>query len=107
MHATAALAAASLAARPTPPAVPHDDASLAEGDCAIARLQQTRNAADFWLDDEELDSLWIAVRRVPRPLTDREQTFLTHFAQTAESWVESYATTDEYRAMRRLERIAS
>jgi hypothetical protein len=86
-----------------PVSAPHDEATLREGDEAIARIAERRSARDFMLSDDELDRLWVAVRRTPRDLTLREQGFLAHFRNTPDSWAESYETTTEYRASRRLE----
>ncbi len=86
---------------------PHDEATLREGTEALNDIEARREIRELQLDDDELDALWLAIRREPRVLTLREQRYLAHFKHEPESWAENYETTDEFRAMRRMERASA
>ena len=79
---------------------PHDEETLKEGAIALADIEQRREIREMLLDDDELNALWIAIRREPRVLTLREQRYLAHFHHTADAWADSYETTDEFRALK-------
>jgi transposase InsO family protein len=87
--------------------VPHDEDTLAAGTAVLATLEERRERRALMLSDDELDELWIAIRRDGRALTLREQRFLSHFGNTAEQWADSYEMTDEFRALQRRMRRAS
>ncbi len=95
-------AAAALEALEAPSEIaPHDEEILREGDLALADIEARREIRALQLDDDELDSLWVGIRRDPRVLTLREQRFLAHYEHTPESWAINFETTDEFRAMLR------
>ncbi|MGB8414422.1 MAG: DDE-type integrase/transposase/recombinase [Candidatus Binatus sp.] len=93
--AAAALEALDAPAEPTP----HSEEVLREGAEALAEMDERRELRELQLSDDELDALWLAIRREPRVLTLREQRFLAHYENTAESWADNFETTPEFEAM--------
>ncbi len=77
---------------------PHDEETLREGAAALAAIEQRRAAREADLSDDELWTLWIAVRRTGRELNERERAFLSRFGNTSESWAISYETSSAYQA---------
>jgi putative transposase len=109
IHLTAALAAASaaldLAHGRVAPVEPHSPEVLAEGEQVLLRHARQAEARAARLSDDQLDLLWVKIRRTGEPLTDREQQHLDRYGNTCESWALSYEGSSTYRAMRRLERF--
>lgn len=99
---TAAAAALKALEKPSEPA-PHDQETLNEGARALEEMERRRELRELQLDDDQLDVLWVAIRREPRTLTLREQRFLAHYGNTPDSWAASDETTTAYSAMRRLD----
>jgi putative transposase len=77
---------------------PHDEEILREGARAIEAIEQRRAAREADLSDDEVWSLWVAIRRAGRRLSEREQAFLSRYGNTAESWAASYEGTPEFQA---------
>lgn len=95
---TAAAEALEALDEPAEPA-PHDEETLRAGAIALADIEHQRELRDLQLDDDELDALWIAIRRERRALTLREKAFLAHYQHSAESWADCFETTTEHRAL--------
>jgi hypothetical protein len=93
--AAEALAALDAPAEP----VPHDAETLRAGDLALEEIERRHEIRDLQLSDDELDALWLAIRRDPRALTLREQRFLAHYKHSAKSWADCYETTPEFQAL--------
>jgi len=100
---TAAAAALEALDAPAEPA-PHDESDLREGAEALRELMNRKTRREALLNRDQLWDLWIAIRRAGRPLTEREQAFLSRFGNTAESWAISYESTSDYQAGLDLER---
>jgi hypothetical protein len=94
--ATAALDALNAPSEPAP----HDEQTLREGALAVADLERRHELRALQLTDDECDELWVAIRREPRMLTLREQDFLAHFKNSAESWATNFETTPEFAALK-------
>jgi transposase InsO family protein len=92
--------AAPAAARPTPSAQ-----EIAEWEERNAKREAERPLREFENDDSSLDNLWVGIVREGRELSEIERQFLARYNNSPASWCASYATTSEYRAMRRLEKL--